>query len=71
MTWGEIALMVAMPPRGRYVPVEIHWAFGLYGSALVSLVATGVALVLGGSLPPLPAPSESTPSESDPARTLH
>lgn len=73
MTLGEIALMVAMPPRGRYVPVEIHWAFGLYGSALVSLTATACALVLGGSLPPLPAPTPA-PSESagsDHARTLH
>jgi hypothetical protein len=75
MTLGEIALMVAMPPRARYVPVEIHWAFGLYGSALVSLLATAVAIVLGGSLPRLPVvrndqhPAEEDPSES--VRTLH
>lgn len=70
MTLGEIALMVAMPPRGRYVPVEIHWAFGLYASAVVSAVATVTAVLLGGSLPPLPA----TPSEavrSDERRILH
>jgi hypothetical protein len=71
VTLGEIALMVAMPPRSRYVPVEIHWAYGLYASALVSLLATGFAIVLGGSLPPLPKPSETSVRESDDARTLH
>jgi len=70
MTLGEIALMVAMPPRGRYVPVEIHWAFGLYASAAVSAVATVTALLLGGSLPPLPvAPSAGV--SSDDRRILH
>jgi hypothetical protein len=63
--------MVAMPPRARYVPVEIHWAYGLYGSAVVSLLATGFAIVLGGSLPPLPTVSETSVRESDDARTLH
>jgi hypothetical protein len=71
VTLGEIALMVAMPPRARYVPVEIHWAYGLYGSALVSLIATGFACVLGGSLPPLPPVTEALTRESDDARTLH
>ncbi len=70
MTLGEVILMVAMPPRGRYVPVEIHWAFGLYGSALVSLGAAVTALLLGGSLPPLPSArsDDSRPSEH---RILH
>jgi hypothetical protein len=71
MTLGEIALMVAMPPRARYVPVEIHWAFGLYSSALVSLLATASAIFLGGSLPPLPAPRAPEDPESDEPRTLH
>jgi hypothetical protein len=71
VTLGEIALMVAMPPRARYVPVEIHWAYGLYGSALVSLLATGFAIVLGGSLPPLPTVTTPPMRESDDARTLH
>jgi hypothetical protein len=71
VTLGEIALMVAMPPRARYVPVEIHWAYGLYGSALVSFIATGFASVLGGSLPPLPPVAEAPTRESDDARTLH
>jgi len=70
MTLGEIALMVAMPPRGRYVPVEIHWAFGLYASAFVSAVATVTAVLLGGSLPPLPA-APSAGVTSDERRILH
>ena len=70
MTLGEIALMVAMPPRGRYVPVEIHWAFGLYASALVSAVATVTALLLGGSLPALPN-TTTVASGSDDRRILH
>jgi hypothetical protein len=70
MTLGEVALMVAMPPRARYVPVEIHWAFGLYASALVSLLAAGFALVLGGALPPLPARANDEPERAE-TRTLH
>lgn len=70
MTLGEIALMVAMPPRGRYVPVEIHWAFGLYASAAVSAVATLTAVLLGGSLPALPS-STATASGSEDRRLLH
>lgn len=70
MTLGEVALMVAMPPRARYVPVEIHWAFGLYASAIVSLLAIGIACVLGGALPPLPR-SENDEPERGETRTLH
>jgi hypothetical protein len=70
MTLGEVALMVAMPPQGRYVPVEIHWAFGLYASALVSAAATVTALLLGGSLPPLPA-APAPAAGSDEHRILH
>ena len=70
MTLGEIALMVALPPRGRYVPVEIHWAYGLYASALVSLGATLSAALLGGSLPPLPAVAKDA-VHTDDHRVLH
>jgi len=71
MTLGEVALMAALPPRGRYVPVEIHWAFGFYASALVSLLAAAVSVFLGGSLPPLPDP-RATEARSEPdTRTLH
>lgn len=70
MTLGEVALMVALPPRARYVPVEIHWAIGLYASATVSLLATACALVLGGALPPIPVRSKDEPEEPE-TRTLH
>jgi hypothetical protein len=71
MTLGEVALMAAMPPRGRYVPVEIHWAFGFYASALVSVLAAGVSLVLGGSLPPLPETHAEDARSVPDRRTLH
>jgi hypothetical protein len=71
MTGGEIALMIALPPRARYVPVEIHWAFGLYGSLATSIVATAVALVLGGALPRPPVVRQRVDDESGDARTLH
>jgi hypothetical protein len=51
MTLGEVLLMLALPPRGRYVPVEIHWAYGLYASAFVSALATVIAALLGGAVP--------------------
>jgi hypothetical protein len=70
MTLGEIALMAAMPPRARYVPVEIHWAFGFYASGLVSLVATCVSVLLGGALPPLPV-APPPEAEAGDSRTLH
>jgi hypothetical protein len=70
MTAGEILLMMALPPRGRYVPVEIHWALGLYASLAVSLAATGVALVLGGSVPSLPVAPRADDGHGK-RRTLH
>ncbi len=70
MTLGEVALMVAMPPRVRHVPVEIHWAFGLYASAFVSLLATCFAFVLGGALPPLPVRDDDGAERAE-TRTLH
>jgi hypothetical protein len=70
MTFGEVALLAAMPPRSHYVPVEIHWLFGFYASAFVSLVATIVSFLLGGSLPALPTrePADETTHDQ---RTLH
>lgn len=69
MTLGEVLLMVAMPPRGRYVPVEIHWAYGLYASAVVSALATVTALFLGGAVPKVP-PRGPEPPPRD-RRILH
>lgn len=65
MTLGEALVLWSTPPRGRLVPVEIHWAWGFYASAAVSLLAVGVSVFLGGSLPPLPH------TESSAGKTVH
>jgi hypothetical protein len=44
MTLGEAAVLFALPPRGQYVPIEIHWAWGFYAAAIVSLAAAVVAV---------------------------
>jgi hypothetical protein len=67
MTLGEVVVLLALPLPERRVPLELHFAWGLYASGLVSLVGLGFALVLGGSLPPLP----TTSTESSAGRTLH
>jgi hypothetical protein len=69
MTLFEVGMLLALPPRGGRLPVELHWAWGLYASALVSLVGTVVALRFGGSLPPLEGASSTT--ESTDKRILH
>jgi hypothetical protein len=69
MTLGETALLFAMPPQGRFVPIEIHWAWGFYAAALASLVATIVSVFLGGSLPALPAAAVDASAAE--GRTLH
>ncbi|HEX6765542.1 MAG TPA: hypothetical protein VF103_08700 [Polyangiaceae bacterium] len=69
MTLFEVCMLVALPPRGGRLPVELHWAWGLYASAVVSLVATVIAMRFGGTLPPLS--SEPEASESSPKRILH
>lgn len=69
MTLGEVLLMVALPPRGRYVPVELHWAYGFYASGVVSALATVTAFFLGGAVPQVP-PREPDPGADD-RRILH
>jgi hypothetical protein len=69
MTLGEVAVLLAVPPQSR-VPLELHFAWGLYASGAVSLVGLGFALVLGGAMPkPRPAPAVS--NESSAGKTLH
>lgn len=69
MTLGEVLMLVSRPPQGRLVPVEIHWSWGLYASAAVSLAAALVSLFLGGKLPRLPAPSAAEASSA--GKTIH
>jgi hypothetical protein len=67
MTLGEVVMLLALPPPVRRVPLELHFAWGIYASGVVSLASTLVAIWLGGSLPPLPAGS----GESSAGETLH
>jgi hypothetical protein len=67
MTLGEVAVLLSLPPPVRRVPLELHFAWGIYASGVVSLASTFVAIFLGGSLPPLPRES----SESSAGETLH
>jgi hypothetical protein len=71
MTLFEVGMMVALPPRaGGRLPVEIHWVWGLYVSAAVSLAGAIVAMRFGGALPPMGDDAES-PSKSSSKRILH
>jgi hypothetical protein len=70
MTLVEVGMMVALPPgSGGRVPVEIHWAWGLYASAAVSLTGAVCGMRFGGALPPLGG--EESPSESSGKRIVH
>lgn len=56
MTLGEVIVLMSLPPRGhRYLSVEFHWGFGIYASAVVSLLGILVAARLGGRIDDLPA----------------
>jgi hypothetical protein len=68
MTFFEVFMLAMLPPQGGRVPVEIHWAWGLYASAVVSLVGAVLAMRFGGPLPP---PSTDDSPESSPKRILH
>jgi hypothetical protein len=66
MTWLEIAVLLAFPPRRGMIPIEFEWRFGLYTSAALSLIATAVALRLGGRIPH-PGTPPTTPPRPNPA----
>jgi hypothetical protein len=71
MTLFEVGMLAALPPRGGgRLPVEIHWAWGLYVSAAVSLAGAIIAMRFGGALPPIGDDAES-PSKSGGKRILH
>jgi hypothetical protein len=54
LTWLEVLVLLAFPPRRGLVPLEFGWTWGLYASAAVSFAATLIALRLGGSAPAAP-----------------
>jgi hypothetical protein len=69
MTLFEVCTLVLLPPRGGRLPVELHWAWGLYLSALASTAGAIFGFRFGGALPPLPNHTE--PEESSAKRILH
>jgi hypothetical protein len=54
MTLSETLMLWLMPPRRGLTPLELHFRYGLFLSAGISLVAMLVAARLGGSLDNLP-----------------
>lgn len=73
MTLFETALLYFRPPTGHtYFGYGLEWALGLYGSALLSLLATLVSLRLGGSLEDLrDLPGAGSLGDRAPGETLH
>ncbi len=64
MTLLEALVLFAKPPTaGSFVRVTYAWGWGLYASALVSVIGTFVALRLGG-----PAPAQSEPLAQQPIK---
>jgi hypothetical protein len=55
-----------MPPRARYVPLRFDWAWGLYATWILGVVAMVTSVRLGGKLS-LP----EVPPSALPRRTLH
>jgi hypothetical protein len=68
MTWLEIVVLLAFPPRRSMVPIELEWRWGVYASAAVSLIATLVAVRLGGRLP---KPSAIDADAASAGRVVH
>lgn len=56
LTLIEVGMMLSMPPQSsRLRPVELAWGYGIYASALVSMVAVVVAARFGGGIVDLPS----------------
>jgi hypothetical protein len=73
MTLGETSMMLLIPPaQSPYVRTEFAYAWGLYLSAVVSLIATLTAVRLGGRLDDLRDLASVAPTpETSTGRTLH
>jgi hypothetical protein len=81
MTVTEALMLWLMPPHRGATPLELHFRYGLYLSAAVSIAGMVAAARFGGSLDKLPkflldtreAPDAVTPaaSESSAGQTLH
>jgi hypothetical protein len=76
LTLVETSMLFLLPPHSRqHVPVEIAWRWGLYTSALLSLLGAFAAMRFGGSLRDLPSvvrdAKSSDPDETSHGETLH
>jgi len=77
LTLGEVVMMLALPPQGSHLrPVELSWAWGIYASGVIAVLAALVASRFGGSIEDLPAlpwmdDGERPRSETSHGETLH
>ncbi len=78
MTLTETLMLWLMPPRRGMTPLELHFRYGLFVSAGISLVGMVVAARFGGSLDKLPEflldaaePAPDEPRENSDGQTLH
>lgn len=56
MTLGEVAMMMSLPPTGsRYMSIDFSWGWGIWASAIISVLGIVAAARFGGSLRELPA----------------
>ena len=71
MTLGEALLLLLRPPvENAYFSARLEYQWGLYASACVSLLASAVALRLGGSLEDL-RDLDPPPEPRGPGDPLH
>ncbi len=74
VTLGEILVLLSLSPASQTVfHVEYRWEWGLWTSAVVSVLGTVVASRFGGSLPEPSRPTQPPASgpRSPPGATLH
>ena len=45
-----VSILWLMPPHTRYVPIRFDWAWGLYATLILGLVATFAAVRFGGRI---------------------
>jgi hypothetical protein len=56
MTLIEVGMLLAMPPQGsRFVTVEFSWGWGLWASAIASVLGVCFGATFGGRVDDLPA----------------
>ncbi len=73
LTACQASLLLLQSPSSETIPLEYHWGWGFYTSAVLSFVTTVLALRLGGELPDAPRQDnrESAPPISTDGHTLH